>query len=98
MPAPPTYTSFRYRCLVCNIHCQSGSSWRTHLATAKHITNVAELVEIVPDPEVMKALRDHNKALQEENDDLKFEISGVRICIEGWETYLKENGFASLVN
>ena len=94
----PTYVYMRFQCKVCNIHCKDKSSWRAHLATPKHITNVAELVEIVPDTEVMKALRAHNKALQEENDDLKFEISGVRICIEGWETYLKENGFASLVN
>jgi hypothetical protein len=87
----------RYQCKVCNIHSPSKGAWVKHLATKKHQSNVAELVEIVPDTEVMKALRDHNKALQEELDDLKLEISGVRICIEGWETYLKENGLAELI-
>jgi hypothetical protein len=86
----PTYVYMKYQCKVCNIHSPSKAQWVRHLETPRHRANVAELVEIVPDTDVMKALR-------EENQDLKRIVSRMCDLNQTLKGYLRENGLGGLI-
>jgi hypothetical protein len=87
----PSYVYLKYQCKVCNIHSPCKAHWAKHLESKKHRSNVAELVEIVPDTEVMKALR-------EENEYLKRNVSSMSVRIQVLKGYLRENGLGGLID